>query len=390
MQPTSTQWRAAIVLLLSLARRGSAEPITYTFMAIADNIRRPGFSQTIDAPALNDLGTVAFTIDVAGPVGGGIFTGNGGPLTTIVTTVPLFPSGHPSLNDAGTVAFRDAAGQGVFAGSGGPITTIADTSGPFRPAGFGGFPSINKAGTVTFFASPKAGGSGIFAGSGGPIVTIADTTGRFSSFFGAPSTINDAGTVAFLAALRSGGSGVFTGSGGSITTIADTSGPYSGFFGGTASINNAGMVVFLAALSTGQQGIFAGDGTKTTTIADTTGPFSGFGADPSINNLGMIAFDGFLRTGGEGIFTGPDPASDKVIAIGDSLFGSNVTALLFGPEGLNDAGEVAFLAELGDGRIAIARADPTVVPEPIPFSLCLWGAAGLILISRRMNGRYMV
>jgi len=62
-----------MVLILVLAQRGSADPITYTFTAIANDIRQPGFSQTIDAPALNNLGVVAFPIDVGGPVGGGIF-----------------------------------------------------------------------------------------------------------------------------------------------------------------------------------------------------------------------------------------------------------------------------------------------------------------------------
>src|ERR1043166_2656738 len=143
MQLTRRIWPAAIGLLFILLTSESATPAPYTFTPIANDIRQPDFSQTIVPPAINSAGTVAFTIDVAGPVGGGIFSGNGGPLTTIVTKTPLFPSGRPSINNAGAVAFRSGAGvQGVFAGSGGPITTIADTSGPFRPDGFGGFPSI--------------------------------------------------------------------------------------------------------------------------------------------------------------------------------------------------------------------------------------------------------
>jgi hypothetical protein len=368
-------------LLLGLPAGACAGPISYTFTPIAGDIRRPGFAQTIDPPAINNAGTVAFTVDVAGPVGSGVFTGNGGPLTTIVTSGLVFPAGRPSINNTGVVAFVSVAGvQGEFVGSGGPITTIANTGGPF--SGFGGFPSINGAGAVTFFANLKTGGSGVFVGSGGPVTTIADTGGLFTGFFGAPSTINDAGTVAFLGLLRAGGFGVFTGNGGPITTIADISGPFSGFFGGTASINNAGMVAFLATLKAGGQGIFAGDGTQTGTIADTSGPYSGFGADPSINNGGMVAFEGFLDTGGDGIFTGPDPAANKVLAVGDSLFGSTVTTLLLGPEGLNDAGQVAFLAVLADGRIAIVRADPVAVPAPNTLLMGLLGVGGLLVINR--------
>jgi hypothetical protein len=71
MPRTRRLWPALLtVLLLSLERHGSAEPITYTFTAIAPDIRQSGFSQTISAPALNNLGMVAFTIDLAGAVGG--------------------------------------------------------------------------------------------------------------------------------------------------------------------------------------------------------------------------------------------------------------------------------------------------------------------------------
>jgi hypothetical protein len=283
------------------------------------------------------------------------------------------------------VAFEGGLGKGVFAGSGGPITAIADTSGPFRSDGFGNFPLINAAGTVTFIATLKTGTMGVFAGSGGPVTTIVDTTGPFNGFIQAPSSINDSGTVAFVGTMRSGESGVFTGKGGPITTIADTSGAFSAFWGGTGSINNTGMVAFAAFLKTGEEGIFAGDGAKITTIVDTTGPFLRFGPHPSINNLGMIAFDGVLRAGSEGIFTGPNPVGDKVIAIGDSLFGSDVETILFGAEGLNDAGQVAFLAGLRDGRLVVARADPFVVPEPMSLSLCLLGATYLVLINRTMS-----
>src|SRR5262249_1222490 len=44
-----------------------------------------------------------------------------------------FPGGDVALNAGGTVAFTaplKAGGQGVFTGTGGPVTTIADTSGP--------------------------------------------------------------------------------------------------------------------------------------------------------------------------------------------------------------------------------------------------------------------
>ena len=390
MKSIRSIWLAVIGLLFAVPAAESAQRIIYDFTSIADDIRQPGQAQTLVPPAINDAGTVAFTIDVGGPVGSGIFSGSGGPLTTIVVDGAFHPSGRPSINDAGLVAFNSAvAPEGVFTGSGGPITTIADTSGLFRPGGFGGFPSVNDSGAVTFFSSFRTGGSGVFVGSGGPLTTIADTNGAFSSFFGAPSTINDKGSVAFLGTLRTGVSGVFLWNSGPITTIADTNGPFSGFFGGTASINDQAVVAFLATQKSGGQGIFKGDGTQTVTFANTSGPFNSFGADPSINDAGTVLFDAFLKNGKQGIFTGPDPDVDNVIFVGDSLFGSTVKTLLIGPEGLNDAGQIAFIAELANGKFTIARADPVgvveVTPEPNSLMLCLLGLGGFLVMRRKMR-----
>jgi hypothetical protein len=367
-------WLAAIVLFLSMAWRGSAEPISYTFTAIAANIS----SIENSGPALNNLGTVAFTTSADPRSEGGVFAGNGGPLTTIFSANG-FSSSSPSINDAGMVAFYNFLQGGVFVGSGGPLTTI-DTSVPFII--YAG-PSINNEGTVATYHVFEGSQAAIFTGNGRPLTTIADSQGQFRDLFN-PPTMNDAGTVAFAADLRSGGDGIFTGNGGPLTRIVDTSGPFSIVVG--PSINNAGAVAFYA--SGGGGGIFVADGTTTRTIADTAGPFSGFETDVSMNDLRTVAFLGRLRTGGEGLFTGPDPAADKVIAVGDALFGSGVTRILFGPEGLNDAGQVAFLAGLSDGRFVIARADPVVVPEPSALLLCFVGTAGLILVKRRMRHQH--
>lgn len=51
-----------------------------------------------------------------------------------------------------------------------------------------------------------------------------------------------------------------------------------------------------------------------------------------------------------GIYTGPDRVADKVIATGDSLFGSTVTDLAFDRDGMNNKGQIAFTAHLADGR----------------------------------------
>jgi hypothetical protein len=93
-----------------------------------------------------------------------------------------------------------------------------------------------------------------------------------------------------------------------------------------------------------------------TVAATTAGPFQGFRA-VALDAAGGLAFLATRDAGGDGIFRGPDPVADKVIATGDPLFGSTVTFLDFQRGGLNAAGEIAFRADLADGRTVIVRAD---------------------------------
>jgi PEP-CTERM motif len=133
-----------------------------------------------------------------------------------------------------------------------------------------------------------------------------------------------------------------------------------------------------------RSGIFTGSGGPVTAVAAggllESGPFLDFGLLPSINNMGTVAFLAFLRPEGSGIFTGPDAVADRVIGTGDPLFGSTVTSLEFARQGLNDAGQVAFVAQLADGRQVVVRADPAqvgAVPEPSALALLALGTLAL-------------
>jgi hypothetical protein len=99
-----------------------------------------------------------------------------------------------------------------------------------------------------------------------------------------------------------------------------------------------------------------------------------------------------LDTGVTGIFTGADPIADKVIAIGDTLFGSRVTSLSFSNKGLNNSGQLAFVAGLENGISGVFRADPQPpvqsVPEPSSvLGLLAVGAFGAgSALKRKQNG----
>ena len=333
-----------------------------------------------------------------------------------------------SINNAGTVAFRsflDDGGTGVFTGSGGPIQSIALSSDPIFRVVVGA--SINSAGTVAFLGILDSGGQGIFTGNNSQITTIALNTEPTFSTFGFPF-VNDAGKVGFNVLLTDGSRSIVTRNGGLTTTIAAESGPIFSGVGGNISINSSGTVAFFGRLENGQFGIFSGsggppktitlgsaldlsdgtsindagsvafnfggavyvgNGNSLTIIADTGGPFGAFGRYSAINNLGKVVFLAGLDSGGGGIFTGPDPVADKVIRIGESLFGSSLVsaeieplAQIFGNMDINDLGQVAFHYELADGRQGIAVANP--VPEPSSLSL-LFIVIGLIAARRKSH-----
>ena len=353
---------AAVLLVWPL----SAAAVEYTFTKIVDS-SGDFIGQAFGPPALNNGGTAAFSAGSPFFTHKGMFTGSGGPLTTILElNSSLFNVAVPSINDNGTVAFVGRFGfagdDAILTGSGGPITTIVDTSGPFSGLSF---PSINNNDTVAFTAHHDTLGARVLTSSGGSITTIVDESGDFSEIGGFPG-INNFGTVAFVAARLGLGGGVFASSGGDPITIADTSGALATIFTGKLSINDKGTVAFVGGLGFGNDAIGTGSGGPPIIIADTLGPFQNFDLNSvSINIANTVVFRASLDAGGSGIYTGPDPVADKVIQTGDPIFGSTVIFVNFLSGGLNDNGQIAFAVSLADGTHAVFRADP-VEEAPAP------------------------
>jgi hypothetical protein len=99
--------------------------------------------------SLNDGGQIAFEDN-------GIFLSNpDGTFTAIVENSSGLSASDPSLNNFGRVAFQgsafvgDVQVLGIFTGQGGPITTVADSTGPY--ASFRE-PALNDLGAVVFTA----------------------------------------------------------------------------------------------------------------------------------------------------------------------------------------------------------------------------------------------
>jgi hypothetical protein len=375
-----------VVLLAGTNARGN-----YLFTNVADTATAAPsgtFTGFREDPAISG-GIVAFLGIYSGGSGQGVFTGNGGPTTTIAKTGDAAPFGAftqfglrgPSISGSTTVfhgKFSDgpSSGEGIFTGSGGPKTTIAKT-GDGAPSGtFTSFdyPGIDD-GTVAFDAS-YFGGEGIFVSGGGAPTAIVTSNGdspsRLYTNIGSPAI--SGGTTAFFGVFSGtagAGQGVFIDGGGPTIEIAKTGGSAgAGTFGGFGNpAISGGTAAFFANYHDGNsagQGIFTGSGGAPTTIAKTgdaaaSGTFSAFSSTPAISG-NTTAFVGTNNGGSRGIYTGNGGSLTNVIKGGDPLFGSSVLDLSLGTFGLDSAGsgKLAFYYELTNGRRGVAIAAPSL------------------------------
>jgi hypothetical protein len=255
-------------------------------------------------------------------------------------------------------------------------TTIATTADDFN--GFGFEPTLNDSSVVAFKADLDNIDTfdfenGLFSGQDGKRANITtyylSSTSQFSESgsLSRPS-INNLGDIGFEESVDSGASGIFVTEDGGFKTIAE---PDPNVIVGRPNLNDSGTVAFHRFFNDqpGEE-LVSGNGGPLTVIADTSGPFQSFGftfvgfTPPAINNNGDVAFLAELDSGGSGIFVGPDPVTDRVIGTGDTLDGSTITNLRFCDEGLNDSGQLAFVATLEDPtspegfRTAVFRATP--------------------------------
>jgi hypothetical protein len=348
----------------------------YTFTKIADSTLNNLDPDSLGAPSISDLGHVAFSARSSDQTVSRVYrTGPAlaAPLTiigddSVNTDIGSFFS-TVSVNNAGQVAvWATVSSPGLFErivrGDGGPLETIAE-AGNNRPFNYMSVVvSINDQGTVAWQGelNQTNGPQGLFTGNAGQPNTIFSTaSSTFRSSFAGPA-INNAGQVAFRASTTtSGGDAIFRYDGGAnFVTIGNSSGPLSAAFDDEPAINSSGRVVVIGRndnLSIVY--LLVGDGTAPPVPrVDTVGALESITA-AGINDSNQIAylalFDDFMT---QGIFTGPDLVNDRVIQTGASLEGSTVTRLSMFREGLNNSGQIAFAAQLANGRGVIEVATP--------------------------------
>jgi hypothetical protein len=275
-------------------------------------------------PTINDSGRVAAVVAATAVSGGSIISSAGGPPTTIVTAAnpPVGSPGnvslslHPSIANDGTVAFTvghfgGSAGAGVFTGSGGPLTTISANSSAF----FAIDPSISKDSSYLAYAPAGSFGDTIYVLHNGVSTPVLKTT-----LFGFNNiAVNNHGVV--IGVATSGvTSELIVGDGKStLLHITSASGPFSPIGGDGVSINDSNAIAFEAQLNVGSTtGIFTGPALSSK-VVETGDALDGstvtslsFG-DEGLNNQGQVAFWATLADGRQGIYVAssavPEPSS---------------------------------------------------------------------------------
>lgn len=385
--------RISLVILMMLFTVSVYGQQSYTFTRVADSIEDSFDPFSFGCSTINNRGDIAFKAGRLAPDGfntiPGIYRINAdGTLTTIAEDAKRFVTigFNPSMNDLGQVSFAARLEAGnkddievIMRGDGKKLITIASTADEFNFFGFDTW--INNSGEVAFRAEldEEFGfDEGLFSGHNKKSTTthylnsadilLDGEPSRFSGRDSRPS-INNLGDIAFDESIQPDfDSGIFTGQEGSFETIAA---PDPDIFVRAPSVNDSGTIAFYRSFFDEVNQVFVeevvtGTGGTLTTVADTRGDFSSFGfRPPSINNAGKVAFlaqlDDFFTTG---IFTGPDSVLDRVIVTGDTLEGLTITNLVFCEEGLNDSNQLTFVATSQDLsvpeglRVGVYRATP--------------------------------
>ncbi|MBD2777670.1 DUF7453 family protein, partial [Iningainema tapete] len=361
-------WSGGVTLSLCLSALAATQvqAATYSFTKIADTKSFPWRSISRNV-VINDSGTVSFLVTSTRQsqyISGYriLYTSNGNQLTEIansdtvsslfglgVSPAQVFLDSVEGINNNGTIAFRSQYAVGyllhraLLTSQNGSTIRRADyifqnntpvTGSPGCNCGLFlqdvSEPRLNDLEEVVYLKQPYGISLSKPNQSNLSITTISsssvDINNNSEVVFGTTKAIYTNGSVSPLVEIR-----------------ADA-----------LDINDSGDVVLS---NQNTISLFHRASGSLSTIADISGQFRGFG-NPVINNSGKVAFGAILAFGESAIYTGADPVNDKVIASGDTLFGSTVKNVYFSSQGLNNQGQIVFLAEFTDGTQGMFLAEP--------------------------------
>lgn len=371
------------VILFGLTSLG-AHAAGYTLSIVATNTTglAEGFS-ALEEPSLNNAGEMAFWVMPAGWPRGAIIKATTNSLTVVASTQtdPSFTEvdRFPKLADNGTVVFRTfksgaPALRQILAISGSSTQILSagvsemwsdsidfDTTGVARGPGL----------AVSFLGlDGELLNQGVYRWSGGNLLVategggqVGSILGSFGTAFGIPGQVLFGGLegVGFDRAIFGSASLL-----GEALLFVDPSpnGPYPNGIASTFASNTNGALAII-----GYTGVATVvdviQGGVTNRLVEETNVFGGI-TRVAMNDQGTVAFLRFGSTPSgpySGVFTGPDLIADKVVANGDAVDGLTISSVeQLNRQGINDAGQVAFLASLSNGRQAVVLATPNASP----------------------------
>lgn len=347
---------ALLTALFALPPAANAQT-HYTFTRIADTVQIPSVA-SVGCVGIGDSGTVIWTAD-------GLWRGDGQSNASRVSANVLGICG--SINDQDEIAYftytpPSTLPYSLVRNANGTLTTLARSDGsPFPHSSRTYIPSLANNGSAVFHGGPSTAcgtpsglsGYGIYVGPFGPTVydPICDSALDINQSGVNAGTMNNNLVVAFIAQTNSGTQGIYRGS--LTPLVQDGSNGVSLIFARPA-INNLGAVAFLASINGGPASIYTTPDGASFTRA---GQYPNNNGLFAINDAGKVAY-----TLSGGIYTGVDLVADKVIAPGDALDGSTFQGGFSYMESLNNNGQIAFFAQLADGRRGVYRADPNRPP----------------------------
>ena len=334
------------IALIGMPIVAAAQPLPYTFTKITDSVATPGVGG-VYCLGMNDLGTVVVHLG-----NGALLRGRDASSLTVVH--PAMGGICPSINDSDEIAYMRRIGvthlfELVKDASGSETILASGTGSPALYPATTYLPSLNNAGRAAYVAD---GGGKIAVALTGATLTPPDN-------YVSPASMNEGDVIAFAAADDSSSKGgLYRGSTTPLLQDGDT------ISGGTIvfswlqrpGVNNSGTIAFIGRLDVGSvagtHGVYTTDGNSVTLVgASLLDRFS-------LNDSGSVVYRKSSGAG-SGLYLGrPGLIDQKVIEFGDALDGSTLMGTFIWEESLNDLGQVAFWAELADGRRGVYVATP--------------------------------
>jgi len=306
----------------------------------------------------------------------------GGVVTPLVSTGQAAPTGGAFgafsdllLNDHGVVGFMSrnvgrGSPEGIYVVRGGTVVPIVAV-GQEAPTSTGGTftdlanPTVNNQGVFAFIGR-LAGREGIFTVTGGrtaPVLLSGQASpdgGAFEFFLDGSPALNDHGQMAFVASTTIGHTqGVYVFVDGQpvpiVTTLEDS--PLGGRFTefGSVVLTNAGTVGFIGRAGDSKipEALYVTGRASLVALAvageDVAGSALTKFANAAINDREDVVFQLSLPIVPQAIYVATRAGTRPLLQTGDPAPGGGLFTAFSTPT-LNDAGEVAFVAETDDQR----------------------------------------